>query len=128
MFEIGEITGGELFLGDGTKIMNISSAELTYEPNVRYEREDLLTHGFKGEFTLEINDAEINTGIFGIDEATFPDMWDLQYIKVVQARRHKKKRINKKWLKRYGVISIPVESKGWEVTNYSDGSVEFTKR
>lgn len=27
--------------------------------------------------------------------------------KVVQARRHKKKRINKKWRKRYGFKSIP---------------------
>jgi hypothetical protein len=34
------------------------------------------------------------------------------YIKV-QAHKHKQKRINKKWLKKYGYIEVPKE-----VTNY----------
>lgn len=32
-------------------------------------------------------------------------------IKDVQARRHKKKRINKKWLKRYGHKAVPDDTK-----------------
>lgn len=130
MFEVEKITGGKLFfLGDGTKIMNIPSAELTYEPNVRYERDDCLVRNFKGEITLEINNSDFNLeAITGLNKDKFPEMWDLEYTEYVQARKHKKKRINKKWLKRYGVIGIPVKSKGWEVTNYADGSFEFTKR
>lgn len=29
-----------------------------------------------------------------------------------QARRHKKKRINKKWRKRYGMVNTPIEKGG----------------
>ena len=29
------------------------------------------------------------------------------WVNNVQARKHKKKRINKKWLKRYGVVAVP---------------------
>lgn len=29
------------------------------------------------------------------------------YCDIVQARKHRKKRINKKWLKRYGMKSVP---------------------
>ena len=44
-----------------------------------------------------------------------------------QARTHKKKRINKKWLKRYGYKQISVESKGWKMKADTDGNVEFIK-
>lgn len=40
--------------------------------------------------------------ILGLDIAQMSDSYDIQYIMLVQARKHKKKRINKKWLKRYG--------------------------
>lgn len=129
MFELKEITGGSLYLGD-TKITDISSAELTYEPNIKYKNEEVLTHNFKGDFTLELNDCEINPKlkkIFGFDETKLPDAWDLQYTAFVQARRHKKKRINKKWLKRYGMKPIMAKSKGWKVNNYADGTFEFIK-
>ena len=52
---------------------------------------------------------------------------DIQYVKVVQARKHKKKRINKKWLKRYGYKKVIVNSKGWNVKTHTDGTVEFVK-
>ena len=47
--------------------------------------------------------------------------------KTVQARTHKKKRINKKWLKRYGYKQITVKSKGWKVKTDTNGNVEFIK-
>ena len=40
--------------------------------------------------------------IFGYDIIAVPYMAD-----IVQARTHKKKRINKKWRKRYGVREVP---------------------
>lgn len=39
----------------------------------------------------------------------------------------KKKRINKKWLKRYGYKKVIVNSKGWNVKTYTNGTVEFVK-
>ncbi|WP_288682264.1 hypothetical protein [uncultured Eubacterium sp.] len=65
--------------------------------------------------------------ILGLDVAQMPDPYDIQYVKIVQARKHKKKRINKKWLKRYGYKKVIVNSKGWNVKTYADGTVEFVK-
>ena len=56
-----------------------------------------------------------------------PDAYDIQFIKFVQARKHKKRRINKKWLKRYGYKQITVESKGWKMKTDTNGNVEFIK-
>lgn len=42
------------------------------------------------------------TSFFGYQIICVPHMSDK-----VQARTHKKKRINKKWRKRYGVIEVP---------------------
>lgn len=40
--------------------------------------------------------------MLSIDISNGPDAYAIQYIKIIRARKHKKKRINKKWLKRYG--------------------------
>jgi hypothetical protein len=65
--------------------------------------------------------------ILGLDIAQMPDSYDVQYVKIVQARKHKEKRINKKWLKRYGYKTVIVNSKGWNVKTHTDGTVEFVK-
>ncbi len=65
--------------------------------------------------------------ILGLDIAQTPDSYDVQYVKIVQARKHKGKRINKKWLKRYGYKTVIVNSKGWDVKTHTDGTVEFVK-
>ena len=43
------------------------------------------------------------------------------------ARRHKRKRIQKKWLKRYGYKEVVVESDGWNVKESGEGMVTFEK-
>ncbi len=65
--------------------------------------------------------------ILGVDMSNIPDGYDIQYIKYIQARKHKKRRINKKWLKRYGYNQIIVDSKGWKIKNNTDGNIEFIK-
>ena len=55
-----------------------------------------ITTEFSTEETVESNK------ILGVDIAQMPDSYNIKYIKIVQVRKHKKKRINKKWLKRYG--------------------------
>ena len=47
--------------------------------------------------------------------------------KTVQAKTHKKKRINKKWAKRYGYKCVTKTIKGWKLKTYKDGSFEFVK-
>ena len=77
------------------------------------------------EFTID-GKVDINK-ILGLDIAQMPDSYDVQYIKIIQARKHKKKRINKKWLKRYGYKKVIVNSEGWNVITHTDGTVEFVK-
>ena len=62
----------------------------------------------------------------GFDRSDLPDAYDVQFVKVVQARKHKKKRINKKWEKRYGYKPITVTCKGWQMESFADGDVVFT--
>lgn len=65
--------------------------------------------------------------LLGVDVSKMPDSYDIQFLKVVQVRKHKKRRINKKWGKRYGYKTITVTSKGWKIHSGSDGTVEFIK-
>lgn len=44
---------------------------------------------------------------------TTPSVGDFCLYKIVQVRQHKKKRINKKWLKRYGRKAIFTTDNGW---------------
>ena len=84
------------------------------------------------EYTITFNtdesiDAEDLYKILGVNKANMPDAYNIQYMKIVQVRKHKKRRINKKWLKRYGYKQILVESKGWKVKTDTKGNVEFIK-
>lgn len=80
-----------------------------------------ITMDFTTDETVDINK------ILGLDIAQMPDSCDIQYIKIVQVRKHKKKRINKKWLKCYGYKKVIVNSKGWNVKTHVNGTVEFVK-
>jgi hypothetical protein len=84
------------------------------------------------EYTMSVDfDKEINTNelhkILGIDISSMPDAYDIQFIKFVQDCKHKKRRINKKLLKRYGYKQITVGSKGWKMKTDTNGNVEFIK-
>lgn len=65
--------------------------------------------------------------LIGVDVSNAPDKYNFQIMKVKQARKHKKKRINKKWIKRYGYKQILVDSKGWKLNTHTDGYYEFVK-
>lgn len=72
-------------------------------------------------------DAISLISLIGVDVSNAPDKYNFQIMKVKQARKHKKKRINKKWIKRYGYKQILVDSKGWKLKTHTDGSYEFVK-
>ena len=96
----------------------------------RYKHGNILTrcvHDPTYEFTFNA-DKPIDTKefyrILGIDIANMPDAYDIQFIKFVQARKHKKRRINKKWLKRYGYKEIQNKNKTYMI----DGKLYMTQR
>lgn len=65
--------------------------------------------------------------LIDVDVSNAPDKYNFQIMKVKQARKHKKKRINKKWIKRYGYKQILVDCKGWKLKTHTDGTYEFVK-
>ena len=117
------------------QIEDIKEVNITTESETEYERDK---HGkvlrsvndSTYEFTFNADkpiDTEEFYKILGIDIANMPDAYDVQFIKIVQARKHKKRRINKKWLKRYGYKQMIVESKGWKMKTDADGNMELIK-
>lgn len=87
---------------------------------------ETITIPSSNEVTFEINSSDIFNIL--LDQITaMPDTCDIEYEKRVQARRHKKKRINKKWLKRYGYKTVRIKSKGWKMHTREDGSFELVK-
>ena len=120
------------------QIENIKDVNITSESKTDYARDKydnkILSIAHNLTYTMIFNtdlDESINKegfyNMLGIDASNIPDAYDVQSIKVVQARKHRNKRINKKWLKRYGFKKIIVESKGWKMKTDTDGNVEFVK-
>ena len=78
---------------------------------------------FEYTFTMSDINPEIMQILFGNNDT--PPTYDIEYEVVKQVRRHRKKRINKKWLKRYGTISERRRLEGYQMIEYPDGSVGF---
>lgn len=93
---------------------------------------DSYTRTFQSQ-TMEIiaDENNLNSDIvvkfFGFDSGRKPDIYSVVFVKYVQKRCHHKKRINKKWLKRYGSKEIRAVSVGWHVKCNVDGTIYFVK-
>ena len=111
-------------MGTGEKF-ELSDASLEIEPLCPNKQPEIRTFGTcEASFTCE--NAMINEKL--LSELFLPkksDTFDLQYTVMVQARRHRKKRINKKWLKRYGYKPKQIISKGWRIDTYNTQTGEF---
>lgn len=70
--------------------------------------------------TCEIN-LDVLNKILGADITNSDDAWAFHYTKLVQRRKHKKHRINKKWAKRYGF-----KEETYNMGNYHIDSVDKT--
>jgi len=108
----------------------LSDVSVEIEPWCPNKQPEIRTFGTcEASFTCE--NVTINEKL--LSELFLPkksDTFDLQYTAMVQARRHKKKRINKKWLKRYGYKPMQIISKGWRIDTYNTqtSEVELVKR
>ena len=84
----------------------------------------------KGETTLSFTstiEKETLFKVLGVDISKTPDAYKIQVTKPVQKRKHKKKRINKKWLKKYGYKILVDFRDGWHIKSYADEHYEFVK-
>lgn len=120
-------------LGQIENIKEISMSHFSKTEEEHNKHGDINWFKYKNEeYTMSVDfDKEIVINelhkVLGIDTSNMSDAYDVQFIKFVQARKHKKRRINKKWLKRYGYKQMIVESKGWKMKTDTDGNVEFIK-
>ena len=120
-------------LGQVENIKEISMSHFSETEEEHNKHGDINWFKYKNEeYTMSVDfDKEIDTNelhkILGIDVSNMADAYDIQFIKFVQARKHKKRRINKKWLKKYGYKQMIIESKGWKMKTDTDGNIEFIK-
>lgn len=70
-------------------------------------------------------DDDLINDLLGIDAAL--GNFSFSYTTKVQAKKHRKWRTNKKWLKRYGYKDVVMESDGWNVKESGGGEVTFEK-
>ena len=120
--------------GEYKNIGNIKNVDGQYECNTRYKNNDSLISKniLDTTFSLEVDK---NTKfddldkLFGIDDPKVPNAYNIEFLRYITCRRHKKKRINKKWTKKYGQKYIYVHriGKGWILHTYSNGEFEFVK-
>lgn len=81
------------------------------------------TQYFEGTF----ENTELNVDLFNQLIATQPEAtYDLYCTVLVQARKHKKKRINKKWRKRYGFKEKQICIPRVKLESCTDGDYVFT--
>lgn len=113
-----EIDSAYLYNSDGVKLMDVSDAVIT-TAEVNEEAEKLKKTLYPLNKELEISATlETTPGVF--DELTRrvnPNEFTIKYTKYVQARKHHKKRINKKWLKKYGYIEKTLVIDGLNITH-----------
>lgn len=84
----------------------------------------------KRDFTLSFDTTIDNKELLkalGVDTSNVPDAYSILLTKPIQRRIHKKKRINKKWLKKYGYKLLVDYKDNWRINSYKDGVYEFVK-
>jgi hypothetical protein len=111
---------GEIFSGD-IEVDTMSPSEM---PEIIYNFQKAATTSFSGEMTLTGLDC------LGYKPFELTEKFSIEHNIgiLVQARWHKKKRINKKWLKRYGMKPDTVKMRAKARTlsyNTETGDCEF---
>ena len=110
-------------------IMKLDEADCV---TVDYNEINHSIHTFDDSASIEIeikqDDIETVKKAFGVDEAKQADNYGLMFVTNVQKRRHRKRRINKKWAKRYGYYLCKYYLKDGKIINYSnkDNSFDIT--
>ena len=119
---IKEIASGGLFLSDVTKFMYIQGIEsmdvrCEYSDKEELKVDNTFHNSLSGEITLE--NCEINENLFNqYFRPTYQNpLFSSELSYAIPVKSHKKKRIFKKWLKRYGV-KVDHITLDFQVTTY----------
>ena len=121
-----EITGSGLYLSDGTKFIELSniddvSMDITPEISGRFNNSMSCELTFDNSYVNE----ELLNKMTTVDPSKYTFIISIPY--AVQVRKHKKKRINKKWAKRYGYRLKFIEGKTKDATyNTQTGEFDFS--
>ena len=124
---------GKFYFGDDMKFMgigDIGTLEFNDDelPECVTDYRIPLTDKAELSFECEVNPVLFSQMVGGLDLSSNRDLTGFTLIgnipKQVQVRRHKKKRINKKWVKRYGYKTVFENVKMTNVTFNPDGSFE----
>lgn len=102
-------------------------SEEPYQFGTKYPMRRIMEPSHDITFSCDLDSEPDFQKIFGFDPARVPASYTISYVKIVQARKHKKKRINKKWLKKYGFKQIRVESNGWKIHYRDDNTFELVR-
>jgi hypothetical protein len=121
---------GEIYL-DETRLGTVTTGQLSTTEDVEPLDDEspwatsFSTKPFEFEMTSEINQStlDILVGTPAADSFTFT----YEGTCLEQIRRHKKKRINKKWAKRYGYRAVPCtyQADNAKLSDSNDGTIEF---
>lgn len=130
-----EMKIGTLFFQDknGSNILalnNVNELELTSNITEEVDAIGNVENIKRGETTLSFTNIINKEDLFkalGVDISNVPDAYSILLTKLIQRRRHKKKRINKKWLKKYGYKLLVDYKDDWRIKSYKDGVYEFVK-
>lgn len=122
--ENGKYKIGQLY--DVKKIDCSINSEEKYNPFTNLRELISKDHTMSFTFGAPI-DTEQFLRICGFDSSKMPDRYSIIVSRVTQKRKHKKKRVNKKWLKRYGYTREDNISNGWKIHCNTDGTFEFVK-
>ena len=129
-FNINEISNfGFIDMGTGERF-ELSDAFIEIDTLCPNEKPEIRSF-WTWEVSSTCENATINEKLLSeLFSPKMSDTFDLQYTIMVQARRHRKKRINKKWLKRYGYKQKQMTCKGGRIDtdNTQTGEIELVKR
>ena len=124
---------GGIYFGDDMKLLGIGeigTLEFSNEEVPEYITDMHIPLSDKAElsFECEVNPVLFSQMVGGVDLSSARDLTGFtisgEMPTQVQARYHKKKRINKKWIKRYGYKTVFKKVLLTDVTFYPNGTFE----
>ena len=78
------------------------------------------------EMNFQFDNVSVNKEVFNkLCDALKKPKFNLEYKRMIQRRKHRKKRINKKWAKRYGYKPITVKLRNVEIKSVDGYTFEI---
>lgn len=110
---------------DGKPLCEVKDIEIETADISSSEAESFI---FNNDRTIEFDAVgEIDTKLLVKDLTDVDTKFTLEFPFIRQARRHRKKRINKKWLKRYGIVKEIIRVNNCEVKVEKECTYIITK-